>query len=307
MKYYQQLYEYDMFGYTVGLYFNGNTKEGTLFGLITTLIYILAFIGVTIYYVSETLNRKNYSFSTSTIEYENAVSIKLDKNIFSLNFALQDPISYTEYIDESIYYIKADLVTGKRDPITQSFSWDYEELKIGPCSIDMFSKENQHFFKEWYKNKYCFYDMDKKNLTGHFNFDYYSQIIVSFYPCVNSTENNNHCKPKDIMDYYLNNTYVSMIIQSITIDEKQISMAKTSIENQYTTIGQNFFKDYQVILREVEIEQDNNIIYKSKKLRKLLQFDYTREMSSINLKVYDNSFYDINIKLSDKKQYKKKL
>ena len=306
MKSYQKLYEYDMFGYTVKLYFNENTKKGTIFGLITTVIYILTFFSVTVYYISKTFNRKNYTFSTSTMEHEEIFSIKLDKEVFALNFALQDPISYAEYIDETIYNIKANLITGVRNSETQAYSWTYEEIKTGPCSLDMFGKDYQYFYKNGYKNKFCLYDIDKKNLTGHFNFNYYSQIIISFYSCINSTENNNHCKSKDIIDYYLNNTYVVIYLHSITIDEKEIPMTRNSLENQYSTDGHNFFKDYQIYLKIVETEDDDNILFESKKNKKLLQFDSTREMSSINRKVNDDSFCDITIKLSDKKTTYKK-
>ena len=306
MKSYQQFYEYDLFGYSVKLYINGNTKEGTLFGLITTLIYIICFIGVTIYYITETFNKKNYTFSTSTIEYEEAVSIILDKEIFAFNFALQDPITYVDYIDETIYQIKANLVTGIRDPVTQNFLWYNEEIKAGPCSSDMFSENNQNFYKEGFNNKYCLYDINKKNLTGNFAFDHYSRIVISFYSCVNSTENNNHCKSKDEIDYYLNSTYVGVTLLSVTIDEKHIPMTRNYVESPFTTVGENFFKDYQLSFKIIETEEDDGIILKSKKFGKTLQFESTKEMASINRKVYDDSFCDITIKLSDRKTVYKK-
>ena len=306
MKSYQQLYEYDLFGYTVGLYINGNTKEGTLFGLLTTFIYILCFIVITLYYITEIFSRKNYSFSASTMKHENAASIKLDKDIFALNFALQNPINYADYIDETIYYIKANLIKGIRNTTTQEFSWYNEEIKTGPCSLDLFSENYHQFYKDGYNNKYCLYDINKIDLIGHFIFDQYSQIVISFYPCVNSTENNNHCKSKNIIDYYLNSTYVGMFLKSITIDEKQIPMTIDYLENPFTTVGQDFFRDYQVLLKIVETEDDDNIIYTSKKFRKLLQFDYTKEMFTLNRKVYDDSFCDLTIKLSDIKTVYKK-
>ena len=307
MNTYKKFSDYDLFGYNVGLYFNGSIKESTLFGIISTIIYILSFIGISIFYTTEILNRKNYTFSTSTMEHENIISFKLDKEIFALNFGLQDPITYAEYIDETIYHTKANLITGIRNSETLAYSWINEEIKTGPCSLDMFGKDNQHFFKDGYKNRYCLYDIDKKNLTGNFIFSYYSRIVISFYPCENNTENNNFCKPKNIIDYYLNNTYVSTYLQSITIDEKQIPMTRKSLESQYTTIGQNFFRDYQILLKIVETEDDTGIIINSKKYKKMLQFDQTLNMVALNRKVYDDSFCDITIKLSDKKTiYKRK-
>ena len=92
----------------------------------------------------------------------------------------------------------------------------------------------------------------------------------------------NHCKSKDIIDYYLNNTYVSMFLQSLTIDEKQIPMTRTYIENPYTTASKNFFKDFQIFLKILVIEGVTGII-----------------KSKINYN--NNSFCEIIIKLSDKK------
>ena len=302
MKTYKDFSDYDMFGYNVGLYSNGHIKEGTLFGIISTIIYIFSFIGVTIYYINETFSRKNYTFSTSTMKHENIASIKLDKEIFALNFAMEDPEDYAEYIDETIYYIKANHITGIRDPKTQAFSWYYEEIKTGPCSLDMFGEENQRFFKDGYKNNYCLYDINKNNLTGHFVFGHYSKIIISFYPCVNSTENNNHCKPKNIIDYYLNNTYVSMLLQSITIDDNHIPMTRTYIENPFTTVSQYSFKNFQINLKIVETDDDTGVILSSRKKTKILQYDYITDMFAIKSRVNDgDSFCQINIKLSDRK------
>ena len=302
MDTYKKFSDFDLFGYNVGLYFNGSTKESTLFGIIFTIFYILSFIGVTIYYITETFQRKNYTFSTSTMELEDIVSMTLNKEIFALNFGLQDPITFAEYIDETIYYIKAYLVTGIKNSETQDFSWHFDEIKTGPCSLYMFEKNFQYLFKEGYKNKYCLYDIDKKNLTGNFIFNYYSRIVISFYPCENSTKNNNHCKPKNIIEYYLNNTYVAMYLQSINIDEKQIPMTKTYIESPVTNVGLNFFRNFQILLKIFETEDDIGIITSSKKYKKILQYDHTINMLALNHKIYDDaSLCDIIIKLLDKK------
>ena len=299
---YKEFSDFDMFGYNVGLYFNGHIKESTLFGMIFTITYILLFIASIIYYVIETLTRQNYTLSTTTMKHENITSIKLDKEIFAVNFAMAEPENYAEYIDESIYYPKANLITGARDPVTQEFGWIYEEIKTGPCTLDMFAKENQHFFRANFQNNYCLYDIDKKNLTGHFVFDYYSKIIISFYKCVNTTENNNHCKPKEIIDYYLNNTYMSMILQSITIDETQIPITRAYVENPFTTVSQHSFKNYQINLKIVETEDDTGILFSSTTKRRILQSDFTTDMFSLNSRVNDVSSYcQVNIKLSDRK------
>ena len=62
MKKYKKFSEYDIFGYNVGLYFNGNIKEGTLFGIVSTIIYILSFIVITTYYIIENSQKKIINF-----------------------------------------------------------------------------------------------------------------------------------------------------------------------------------------------------------------------------------------------------
>ena len=71
--------------------------KGTLFGILSTIVYFLSFITITVYYITQTLLRKNYVFSISTMKHEDITSIKLDKEIFALNFALEDPANYSEY------------------------------------------------------------------------------------------------------------------------------------------------------------------------------------------------------------------
>ena len=52
---------------------------------------------------------------------------------------------------------------------------------------------------------------------GHYSYDNYSLFFISLFPCVNNSDNNNHCKPKEVIDYYLKGTFVSIQMQDIEL------------------------------------------------------------------------------------------
>ena len=42
-----------------------------------------------------------------------------------------------------------------------------------------------------------------ETLQGHFSTGNYSYYFIQLFPCKNTTENNNHCKPREEIDIYL--------------------------------------------------------------------------------------------------------
>ena len=60
-----------------------------------------------------------------------------------------------------------------------------------------------------------------------------SLIKINIYPCVNNTENNNQCKPKDVIDQYLTSTYFSILAQDIGLNPFNYSSPTVSIFYNY--------------------------------------------------------------------------
>ena len=54
-------------------------------------------------------------------------------------------------------------------------------------------------------------------LEGHYSYDYYSFFYIEFYPCKNTTENNNKCQPIEIINYYLNNTFICFEMEDVQL------------------------------------------------------------------------------------------
>ena len=43
-------------------------------------------------------------------------------------------------------------------------------------------------------------------------------IRLKIFPCVNTSENNNHCKSQEEIDYYLTSSYFSILIKDFGLN-----------------------------------------------------------------------------------------
>ena len=81
-------------------------------------------------------------------------------------------------------------------------------------------------------------------------------FYIQFFPCVN-TSSKQDCKPLEVIDYYLRNTFVSFEIQDIELTPHNY---KTPIRPRaadiYTTVGKKLFKEIHVFYQLINIETD---------------------------------------------------
>ena len=107
------------------------------------------------------------------------------------------------------------------------------------CNISKFGK----FYKDKFNtnalnNLYCFKEMNE-TLYGHFSYDNYSLFFIQFYPCINTTENNNHCKSPEIIDKYLKGkgTFICMEFEDVELTPHNYSYpVRTRNQDIYFTI-----------------------------------------------------------------------
>jgi len=143
-------------------------------------------------------------------------------------------------------------------------------------------------------------------LIGHYSYDNYSLFFISFFPCVNSTENNNHCKPIEVIDYYLKGTFVSFQMQDIELTPQNYDFPYlATTKDIYYTISKKLFQEIHTFFQIVNIETDTDIIgftdFQSFKSEKVLKYDSISIMSNIidnNIYETGESFCDITLKLS---------
>jgi len=299
------LQDIDLFSRKLELYYNGKPEKPSRIGIFFTLIYISVFLTLILYKFIKMVQKSNGTFYV-TYEYEKEPpSIKLSNENFYGGFALENPETYDEFIDETIYYPKAYYKKAERHG--KNWEWYVKEIELEKCQIEKFGPFHRDKFKgKELNNLYCFKEINE-TLMGHYSYDNYSFFFISLFPCVNKTENNNHCKPLKVIDFYLKGTFVSIQMQDIELTPQNYEVPYlATTKDIYYTIGKKLFQEVQVFFQIVNIETDTDIIgftdFQSFKTEKILKYDSMNVMSNIiedNLYETGESFCDITLKLSN--------
>ena len=302
----------DIFGKEPQFYYKKSEKKKSNIGSIFTIIYIILYALLLAYKLYRMINKKDGIFTDSNINPETYESIQLTNDNFYLGFAIEDPYSYDTIYDDTIYYPKAYFKRGVREG--NNWKWDIIELETERCKLEKFGKKYQDIFKKKnLESHHCFKKMDYI-MEGHFSYDLYSMLYISLHPCKNTTENGNHCKPIEEIDYYLKGTFVTIQLQDILITpEDYNNPIKERDQDVYTTVGKKLFKELHMYFKIVNIETNTDFIgieeIKSVKSQKYLKYDSFSQMTKLlDTNIYETgeSFCDITLKLSDLVFYQKR-
>ena len=297
----------DLFGKDASLYYEKNEKRKTWIGSILTIIYIFIYILFVLYKLIRMIKKIDVVFYDKFAYIEKPPSIKLNKDNFYGGFGLEDPETYDPFIDDTIYYPKAYYKKAKRNG--DKWIWEVKEVELERCSIEKFGKTFQDKFnRNALDNLYCFKEMNE-TLIGHFSYDEYSFFFIQLFPCINSTDNNNHCKPLDIIDYYLRGTFLCMEFEDIELTPQNYSNP-TRPRNQdiYFTVGKKLFQEVHVFYQIVKVETDKDKfgiqldIFQDLKEDEFLKYHSTYQMSNLlenDIYKTGESFCNITIKLHD--------
>ena len=293
-----------MFGKEPELYYKGSNKKTTLIGRIFSISFITIYFVFFVYKLIRMLKKKDVTFYDTFTYAEEPPSVKITKENFYGGFALEDPNTYDVFIDEGVYIPKAYFKKAERKG--DIFDWQIIELELERCKLENFGSLYQEKFKaKTLNNSYCFKDMDFV-LEGHFSYDLYSFFYIQFFPCVNTTEKQN-CKPLEIIDYYLKNTFVSFQFQDIELTPNNYKNPfRPRDVDIYTTVGKNMFKEIHAFFQIVDIQTDMDWLgfdeFENIKSEKFLKYDETIIMSNIiddDIYINGDSFCDFTIKLSE--------
>ena len=295
---------FDLFGKEPDLYYKGKPKKASWMGRSFTKLYLLSYLSFLIYKIIRLIRKSDITFYETFIYESEPPKVKITNENFYGGFALQDPESYDVFIDEGIYIPKASF--RKAEKKGDKFQWSIVDLELEPCKIEKFGSSFQETFKKKrLNNLYCFKNMDFI-LEGHFTYEYYSFFYIQFFPCVNTTENKK-CKPLEIIDYYLKNTFVSFQWQDIKLTPKNYSYPIIARDADiYGTVGKKMFQEMHAYFQIVHIETDLDFIgfdeFENIKTETYLKYDELIIMSNImenNIYETGESFCDFTLKLSE--------
>ena len=270
--------DFDIYSRRLSFFYKNKEKIGSTFGFILTVLYIIISFMLFLVYFINTIRRKEVTVTDSTIYPIEIPSIEINNNLFYFAFGLEHPTKLTRYIDEKIYYPKAFFI--EKIKVDGEFKISSTtSLKVERCNITKFGyKYREVFGYEEINNSYCLQDFNV-SLEGGFKYDKMSLIKINIYPCINSTENNNHCKPKNIIDEYLTSTYFSILSKDIGLNPFNYSFPVLSIfQDLYTTIDKSVLKEYIMYFRITEIDTDIGLF--SNKIKKEIYLKYMKDFHS---------------------------
>ena len=244
MEFCERLKGIDFFGKLPEFYIKGKQKQVTFIGRIFTTIFIIIYLIIFVYKIYRMSKRIDITFYDSYSDTEEIPSIKITNENFYLIFSLIDE-SGEHYIEESIYYPKAYF----NDE-------EIEEIKIERCNIDMLGSKYKQFYTNSNLNNY--YCLSKVNYTF---ISYTNSIKLQLFPCKNTTENNNHCKPKEIIDEKINGKDFEINFEDILITPLNFGTPiKEKMNLIYTTVFKTFGQYLYTEMQIVNIETSTNII-----------------------------------------------
>ena len=246
--------DFDIYSKRISFFFNSKEKIGTFYGLFLTILYILisvAFISLNIF---SAINRKNVKVYYSKRYSNDTQYININPKLFYFSFGMEDPLTLNRFIDETIYYPTIYLI-GKEER---------KELKYEVCNIE--NSEEYLFPKSELNNSYCLKDFNL-TLKGK------NLLKIRIYPCINSTENNNNCKPQEIIDNYMTNGYFSISLKDIGINPNNYTNPVYPITKSfYTNINKSIYKNLVISYGIDEVQTDTGLFNEQIKTEEFILF-----------------------------------
>ena len=298
------LKDIDMFGKEPEIYYKGESKKSSWIGRIFTILFVAAYFAFFLYKLIRMIKKTDVSFY-DTYTYETEPSkVKITNEIFYGGFALENPNNFQSFIDEGIYIPKATFT--RVEAKGEDFELKKIDLELEPCKVEKFGSSYQAKFKtKNIENFYCFKNMDYF-LEGHFTYGLYSSFLIQFFPCVNTTESQK-CKPLEVIDKYLKNTFISFQWQDIELTPNNYSYpTKPRVLDIYKPVGKKLFNDIHSYFQVINLETDIDFIgfdeFENIRTDTYLKFDEMVIMNKIiENDIYETgeSFCDLTIKLSE--------
>ena len=237
----------DLLSPEIKLYFNKKTNLQTFLG---TTLTILIF-GLVTY--STWLFGKDIIFKKEpTILIQNNINIKrpfkqLTKESFPIAITIQDFTNAV--INEStilIFQVYDILIDNSNSDVV------INEILTEPCENKHFPNVNNTLFDSSGLGKYtCIKDQDLE-IGGFFSEQVMRFTKIDFKVCLNTTENNNHCKSKEEIKEFIETRGVApqLYILDSYIDLKDYkNPVKYFINNIYKLLSNSFSKTFELHLK----------------------------------------------------------
>ena len=286
-----------LYGIRPSFYVKGSKLYHTILSELMSYISIFIILFFVIFYGLQLFKRKNVSIVRTIYSDQFPTPINLSHNFF-FPFSLQYQ-NYTNYVNESIYYVTANYINVKYDDNGN------EILNTTPIPIITCDKINFTILKDDYKalplnQLYCLDNPKDLILQGDYGRKYWDYLSFNFNFCDESKNKNIKCENKDTIIELLRGGYFGMFISDTIIQPLDLKKPVIlNVLNQFTTISSVIYKDYWVYFRTNEIKTDSNLFFDFMKKESHIGFDKTSEHS--DMRQIDSNFMSMLIRASSER------
>ena len=244
------LKEIDFYGKSPEFYYKGSSKRKTYIGRIMTIIYIVIYIVFLAYKLNRMIHRVDISFFDVYSNENILPSMDVTNETFYILFAVFNTSTDEPIIDETIYYPVATFNNEENKD-------EQIEITVERCTMEHIATKYKKFYEEYgLENYYCLKDVNRTLIP------YSNSFYVKIFPCKNTSENNYHCKPKEIIDDTLKGNYFSFEIADIALTpenfENPVSFKNNFFLQNYLYY---FLSKYVYILNQKKINYLQQIFH----------------------------------------------
>ena len=303
--------DFDLFGKEAELYYKGKAKRTTRIGIAFTFIYIGMYIAFFVYKVIRMFQKVDVTFYDSYAFTGQPPNIQLTKEKFYGGFALGNPLTLQTFVDDSIYYVQAYYRRGVKDG--SNWNWETIPLQIETCQIEKFGENYREIFKEKHIDQlHCVTALDHV-LEGHLTYDVYSYYYVKFFPCINGKNGKTNCKPLEIVQKFLTQTFVTFKLEDVDLTP-QLYDTPVALRGKEVSanVGKSLFQDVRTFFQIINIETDEDILgfeaLQEIKKEKYIKYDQSVILSSVKPDIFvtGDAICDVTIALSEKELTQKR-
>ena len=295
-------YEFDLFGKSPEFYYKRRAKKVSITGRIFTIIYSLIYSAFFVYKLIRMLKRVNVTFYDTFAYIGEIPSINITNENFYGGFA----IGNIPFIEETIYYPKAEFYSGQK--VGNQWSWSSKEIELEKCKLEKFGSKYKELFKDkQLNNLYCLSEVNM-TLKGYSTYDEFSYFYLTFYKCNGTTKDGIPCQPSSEIDKYLYSNIVQFYMQDIELTP-QIYSSPVQIREKHITgpIYKHLYQKIYAYMQIVITETDNDVIgfegLSNIKTEKNIKYDESWIISAPNNgQTYDDGYpiFEITVQLAEK-------
>ena len=295
-------YEFDLFGKSPELFYKQRARKISIIGRIFSIIYSLIYVAFFVYKLIRMIKRVNVTFYDTYAFIGEVPSINITNENFYGGFA----IGSIPFIDETIYYPKAEFYSRKK--IDGHWEWSSKEIQLERCKLEKFGSKYRELFKDKpLNNLYCLSEVNM-TLEGYATYAQFSYFYLTFYKCNGTTKDGIPCQPSSVIDKYLYSNIIQFFMQDIELTP-QIYNSPVQIREKDITgpIYKNLFQKIYSYMQIVITETDNDVIgfegLTNIKTEKNIKYDESWIISAPNIgQTYDDGYpiCEITVQLAEK-------